>query len=195
MRKREDIETIYKAALAEFGQSGYAKSTMESVAAHLSMTKGNLYLYVTNKKGLYREAVSWALSNWQERVRQAVERKKTPEDKFQTMCFKAVEYLSKDDDLRKVLVHDPDIFPMFPDKDPFERINRRSMAMIQDVLEFGIQEKVFRSVNTERMAQVIFMIYKMFIIRWYIHGNDISMAQSFAETLDLMTHGLYAKRP
>jgi hypothetical protein len=39
------------------------------------------------------------------------------------MCRKAVDYLAQDDDLRRLLVRDPDIFPMFPQNDPFADVN------------------------------------------------------------------------
>lgn len=195
MRKKEDIETIYRAALAVFGDFGYAKTTMEEIAGRLNMTKGNLYLYAKNKKGLYREAVSWALRNWQNRVRAAIEDEPDARARFRVMCAKAVEYLSSDRDFRNVLVHDPDIFPLFPDRDPFEEINAGSVSMIQSVLEQGIREGSFLPVNAGKTALVIFMIYKMFIIRWYIHGNGEAMEQIFPETVNLMTHGLFSRGP
>lgn len=195
MRKKEDIETIYKGALPVFGRFGYAKTTMEAVADALGMTKGNLYLYVKNKKELYRETVAWALRSWQNRVREAVEREKEARLRFQVMCTKAVEYLAGDTDFKHILQHDPDIFPMFGDNDPFEAINAESTAMIRNILEQGVREKTFRPVNTDGMAQVLFMIYKMFIIRWYIQGKDTGREIIFKETMDLMTHGLFCDEP
>ncbi|MFO7560846.1 MAG: TetR/AcrR family transcriptional regulator [Desulfobacterales bacterium] len=191
MRKKEKIETVYKAALKVFADFGYKKATVEDIAGQLNMTKGNLYLYVKNKKELYRETVSWALQKWQMRVGEAIEKEVDVKKRFHVMCFKAVEYLSRDDHFRRVLIHDPDIFPMFPEQDPFEEINRNSVLMIKNILEQGIREKKFRDVDTEKVSEIIFLIYKMFIIRTYIKNGNRFMQQVFAETVKLLTLGLY----
>ncbi len=191
MRKKENIETIYTAALKTFALFGYQKTTVEDIAKRMNMTKGNLYLYVKNKKDLYRETVSWALQKWQIRVAAAIDNETDVKRRFEVMCFKAVEYLSSDEYFRQILIHDPDIFPMFPEKDPFEEINRNSILLIKNILEQGIREKVFRNVDTEKVSEIIFLIYKMFIIRTYIKNKTDFMQQVFAETVKLVTHGLF----
>lgn len=191
MRQKENIETIYAAALKVFAQYGYKKTTVADIAATVNMTKGNLYLYAKNKKDLYRQTVSWALQKWQLRVAAAIEQEPDAKRRFEVMCFKAVEYLSKDKDFRRVLIHDPDIFPMFPETDPFEEINRNSVRMIRNILEQGIAEKQFREMNIDHASEAIFLIYKMFIIRTYIKNQNDLMRQVFAETVALFTRGLY----
>jgi AcrR family transcriptional regulator len=191
MKPRENIETIYQVALAAFAEFGYRKTTMDDVAGRLHMTKGNLYLYVKNKKDLYHQTVSHALLKWQSKVLEAVERQKDVKRKFFTMCFKAVEYLAQDAELRQVLLRDPDIFPMFPLKDPFHEINRNSVELIKSILKQGIAEKVFRPVDPERISEVIFMVYKMFIIRMYIKTEKQQIHEMFEDTVDLFTLGLF----
>ena len=191
MKPRENVETIYQVALAAFAEFGYRKTTMDDVAGRLHMTKGNLYLYVKNKKDLYHQTVSHALLKWQSKVLEAVERQKDVKRKFFTICFKAVEYLAQDAELRQVLVRDPDIFPMFPLKDPFHEINRNSVELIKSILKQGIAEKVFRPVDPERISEVIFMVYKMFIIRMYIKTEKQQIHEMFEDTVDLFSLGLF----
>lgn len=194
MRKKENIETIYEAALAVFAQYGYRKSTMDDIAGLLNMTKGNLYLYARNKKDLYHSTVAWALTRWQNRVREAVSRESDPAIQFTVMGYKAVEYLSQDDNLRQVLIHDPDIFPMFPSQDPFGEINARSIGMIRSILVQGIKKKRFRPVDPDQVSAVIFSIYKMFIIRTYIKTEGETMQAAFAEAFGLLTRGLFIEK-
>ena len=191
MRKKEAIETIYRSSLRVFAEYGYRKATVEDIAGRLNMTKGNLYLYAKNKNDLYLKTVSHALLNWQARVREAIEKESDVRRQFLVMCFKAVEYLSKDNDLRRVLIHDPDIFPMFPVADPFHGINQNSKNMIKTIIERGIQEKKFRPVDARRVSEIIFLVYKMFIIRTYIKTEDQFMQQMFEQTVELLTEGLF----
>lgn len=192
MKPREDIETIYQASLEVFAQFGYAKTTMEDVAGRLGMTKGNLYLYVKNKQDLYHKTAGYALLKWQGRVAEAIVGEADVKQKFLTMCFKAVEYLANDRHLRDLLVKDPEIFPMFPVKDPFYEINRNSVEMIKSILAQGTAEGVFRPFDIDRISEVIFMIYKMFIIRMYIKTDDRMFHKMFEDTVDLCTRGLFS---
>ncbi len=191
MRKKESIKKIFTASLQVFAEYGYKKATVEDIASRLDMTKGNLYLYAKNKKDLYQKTVSHALLKWQAMVAQRVEKEKDPRKKFVVMCYKAVEYLSRDNELRLVLVRDPDIFPMFPTIDPFHDINQASKEMIKGILKQGMQEKVFRELDMERVSEVIFSIYKMFIIRAYIKNEDRAIQQMFEDAVELMTNGLF----
>ena len=193
MKPREDIETIYQVALSAFAEYGFRKTTMEDVAGRLDMTKGNLYLYIKNKKDLYHRTVSHALLKWQSRVLDAVENETDVKNKFAVMCFKAVQYLSEDAKFRQVLIRDPEIFPMFPAKDPFYEINRNSVELIKTILKQGIEEKVFRPIDPDRVSEVVFMIYKMFIIRMYIKTEDKMIHEMFEDTVDLFAHGLFVE--
>jgi hypothetical protein len=107
------------------------------------------------------------------------------------MCFKAVEYLSEDFELRQVLIRDPEIFPMFPAKDPFYDINKNSVELIKAILKQGITENVFREIDPDRVSEVIFMVYKMFIIRMYIKTEDKLIHKMFEDTVDLLALGLF----
>jgi AcrR family transcriptional regulator len=191
MKPREDIEIIYSVALSAFSEFGYRKTTMDDIAGRLDMTKGNLYLYVKNKKDLYHKTVSHALLKWQSKVLEAVEKQADVKKKFSLMCFKAVEYLSEDFELRQVLIRDPEIFPMFPAKDPFHDINQNSVELIKAILKQGMSEKVFRNIDPDRISEVVFMVYKMFIIRMYIKTEDKLIHEMFEDTVDLFAHGLF----
>jgi AcrR family transcriptional regulator len=192
MKPREDLETIYQTTLEIFSQFGFAKTTMEDIAGKLGMTKGNLYLYVKNKRDLYHKTAGFALLKWQGRVAEAIAGETDVKRKFLTMCFKAVEYLASDRHLRDLLVKDPEIFPMFPVKDPFYDINRNSVELIKSILRQGTADGTFRNFDIDRISEVVFMIYKMFIIRMYIKTDDRAFHDMFEDTVDLCTRGLFA---
>ena len=194
MKKKEArIEEICKAALRSFSAYGYRKTTLGDVAEELGMTQSNLYFYVKDKKDLYERAVSFALEQWQQYVRTAIENEKDVRQRFLVMCRKAVEYLLEDDEVRGLLVRDPDIFPMAGDDDPYEAINNRSAEMIRGILDQGITENAFRQMDVEKTSQVILMIYKMLVIHTYIRTDEKTVREIFGHILDLMTQGLFTQ--
>lgn len=191
MRPRESQEIIYETALSVFADFGYQKSTMDDIAGRLSMTKGNLYRYAPGKRELYEKTVAHCLLKWQQKVGEAIAGENDPRRKFLVMCFKAVAYLAEDDPFRRLLAHDPDIFPMFSENDPYESINEKSAGIIRDILKQGMAEGVFRRIDPERISTIIFMIYKIFIIRTYIQSKDEFIHEMFLDTVQLLTHGLF----
>lgn len=191
MKPREDTTRIYEAALGVFAEYGFKKATLDDIAAELGMTKGNLYRYAKNKKDLYRNTVRHALLRWQGLVREAIDRESDVVRQFHVMCRKAVTCLADDDALRRLLVRDPDIFPMFPVDDPYADINADSVAMIRSILERGAAEKRFRCVDLATVAEIVFSVYKMFIIRMYIKSGDRASERMFTQTVDLITQGLF----
>ncbi len=193
MKPREEITTIYEAALGVFADYGFKKATMDDIAAELDMTKGNLYRYARNKRDLYRNTVRHAMLRWQGLVLEAIAREPDVKRQFHVMCRKAVAYLSNDDALRRLLVRDPDIFPLFPANDPYADINANSVAMIRSILERGVAEKRFRAVDLETVPEIIFSVYKMFIIRMYIKSRDRVQEQMFTQTVELITQGFFTR--
>lgn len=189
----DKLSELLRASLHLFGRYGYKKATMEEIAAELDMTKSALYLYIRNKRDLYEKTVAWALERWQSRVREAVEKETDPLGKLSALAYNAFCYLAEDGDLRNVLAHDPDIFPMFPAKDPYFEINERSRNMIREILEEGIGQNVFREVQVENTVWLLFSLYKMFIIETYIYTGKESTLDLFNHTIELVVHGLLTK--
>ncbi|MHB8157864.1 MAG: TetR/AcrR family transcriptional regulator [Desulfocucumaceae bacterium] len=193
MEKQDRLNEIYRAALKVFGVYGFKKATVEDIARELNLTKGALYQYVSNKKDLYEKAVAYGMLQWQSRVVEAISDQDDVEKQFHIMCFKAFEYLSEDSDFKRVLIKDPDIFPIYFSQDPYQEINSGSMNLLKGILEKGIRENRFRKVNVEIVTRLMFSIYKMFIIEAYILGEE-SPQLVFDELIGLIAGGLFIKR-
>ncbi|MEW5736621.1 MAG: TetR/AcrR family transcriptional regulator [Thermodesulfobacteriota bacterium] len=192
MRKRADVNAILAAALSVFSEFGFGKTTLSDVAGKAGMTQSNLYLYFTNKSDLYNKTAIYALSKWQAHVAAAMEGEKEVRTRFLVMCKSAVGYLEKDAELRNLLIKDPDIFPLFPENDPYEAVNHASVAMLENILAQGIAEKKFRPVPVKRTAEDLFLIYKMLVIRAYLHAEGGLSAETAENTLNLLANGLFA---
>lgn len=194
MEKQARIDEVYRAALRTFGNYGFRKTTMEDIADELKLTKGALYQYAENKKDLYEKSAAYGLLLWQSRVIDAVSKETDTKKQFVTMCKKAFAYLSEDNDLKKVLKRDPDIFPISFQKDTYKVINDRSMNLIKTILVKGIQEGKFRDVDTELITRLLFSIYKMLINETYVLGDE-SPEQMLDEVIRLITEGFFLQRP
>jgi AcrR family transcriptional regulator len=190
MRNKQDETVILDAALKVFSRYGYKKSTLEDIANELSMTNTAMYAYATSKRDLYEQTVRYVMKRWQSSVEQAVSEQSTAQGKLTTLCESALFYLAKDAEFCALLRSDPGIFPMFPTVDPYEEINRDSVLMIERILQFGKETGEFRAVDASGSAEVLFSIYKNFIIHTYINSEEDYTSRYLPITLDLILNGL-----
>ena len=190
MDRTEKLNKILDASLKVFARFGYKKATVEDIARQAGMTKGNLYLYVKNKRDMYEKTITHALLRWQAKVSEDVAKKDDVEDMFVTMCTKAFEYLAQDNDLRTVLMNDPAIFPLSPREDRFAGINRASMNMLSSIIQKGIDQGRFRRIDIEHATGFLFSIYVMFIVKTYVKSEGKSTRRMFEEGVQLVLNGL-----
>lgn len=165
MRPRLDDELIYKAALPFFAKYGYKKTTLEDIASALDMSNTNLYSYARSKRDLYQCCVDYAIDQWQEFVRQQTRDIEDPKEKLVTTWRSAVGYIIGNEEMMALLKNDPTIFPMFPNVDPIEEYNDRSVQYVKEILEEGIEKGVFRAtINVDIAATMLFGWYKYLIV-------------------------------
>lgn len=193
MNREEKLATVYESALRVFARYGYRRTRVEDIADELGMTKGNLYLYVENKRDLYEKAVAHGLLRWQDMVSKAIEKIDDVVEQFLVMCRKSYTYLSRDVSLRTVLINDPSIFPLSSKEDPFYEINHASMQLLRRVLEKGILQGKFREVDVDHVTELLYSVYVMFIIKTYVKSEGKSTQKMFEQGLDVIMHGLLKK--
>lgn len=190
MRNKLDEQIILDAALKVFSRYGYKKSTLEDIARELGMTNTAMYAYAASKRDLYEQTVSYVMKRWQAGVVQAVAEKQTAQEKMAALCESALYYLAQDVEFCALLRSDPSIFPMFPTVDPYEEINRDSVRLIEQVLLFGQETGEFRAVDVPAVGEVLFSIYKNFIIHTYINSEEDYTSRYLPITMELILNGI-----
>lgn len=193
MRNKLDEQVILDAALKVFSRYGYKKSTLEDIASELGMTNTSMYAYASSKRDLYEQTVRYVMLRWQASVKQAVDGEPTARGKLSKLCESALFYLARDKEFCDLLKNDPSIFPMFPTVDPYEEINGESVRMIARILTFGRETGEFQVVDADGAAEVLFSIYKNFIIHTYINAEEDYTNRYLPITLDLLLGGILKK--
>lgn len=193
MRKKIESEIILAAALRVFSRYGYRKATLEDIATELNMTAAGIYAYAESKRELYEQTVTFALLRWQNKVRAAVAEQKSATEKLSVLCDCALHYLAQDKEFSQLLKSDPSIFPMFPAVDPYEEINAASVTMVADILTLGEKTGEFRALDAATVSEVIFSIYKGFVIHAYVQDEVEFLEKNLPQTLDLILRGIERK--
>lgn len=190
MAKKTSSEEIFDASLRVFARYGFRRTRMEDIARELDMATGTLYRYVEDKRDLYENTVAHGIRRWQSRVFEAVSSVEDVTEQFVTMCRKGYGYLAEDVDLRQIMIDDPTIFPLSPRKERFPDIDSASIGLIKSVLQKGIDRGVFRPMDVAHVAELMYSIYVMFIIKTYVKSEENSTSKMFEEGLNLILNGL-----
>ncbi|MRR36101.1 TetR/AcrR family transcriptional regulator, partial [bacterium] len=190
MDKDRKQNAIFKAALKLFAKYGYRKTTVDEVAAAVGMSKGNIYFYVSSKRDLYEKTVGNALQEWRDNVGAAVAETEDIVDKFSVMSQLSFEYLVDQEDLRTVLINDPDIFSLTHREDRFYEINLGAMQLVRDIISQGIAEGRFLEVDVDHTAELFFSIYIMFLIKRYVKSEGVSAKRMYDLGTKIVLRGL-----
>jgi AcrR family transcriptional regulator len=192
-KKSNKLNQILNAALSIFAHYGFRQATMEQIAGELGMTKGSLYFYCANKADLYNNAVAYALMKWQARVREAVDAEADIIQKFITLAIKSNEYLSEDDDLRTIIINDPQIQSITPSEDRYPNIGSASYGMLKQLLEQGVAENKFKEMDIEHVAGFLYSVHCMFVVKTYIKAEGQSAQELYRAGLEVILKGLLAE--
>ncbi len=192
MGNQTKLNQIFDVALQVFAYYGFRQATMQQIAGKLGMTKGSLYFYISNKEDLYNQAVAHALLQWQLSVRQAVEAEPDVVQKLITLAIKSNQYLSENDDLRRIIINDPQIQSISPAEDRYPNIGIASYGMLRQILEQGVTEKRFKPVDLETVAGFLYSIHCMFVVKTYVKAEGQSAQEMYRAGIQVILEGLQA---
>lgn len=190
MNRQQKKEKLLETSLRVFARFGFKKTTVEDIATELGMTKGNLYLYVKDKRDLYEQTVAYGLKRWQQNVVASLKPTKDIVERLIDACRNSYAYLARDEDMRNIVINDPSIFPLYPEEDHFYKINIESMGILKDMLQQGIQEGRFRKLDIENLTYFIYSVYIMFVHKNYVKLEGKTVDEMFNAALDVIIKGI-----
>ncbi|MGE5390510.1 MAG: TetR/AcrR family transcriptional regulator [Deltaproteobacteria bacterium] len=194
MARAEKYLKILEVSLKMFARYGYKKTFMADIANELGLTKGTLYLYAKDKRDLYEKAVIYGMSKWQLSVLRELAGVDDPMEQFKIVTRAPFYYLSRDEDMRKIFIHDPSIFPIYAgEEDPFYEINQQSMGVTKYIIQRGIEQKRFREVDVDKYVEMMFSLYSLYLHKVYIKGEGADAEVMYEIAADLALNGIALK--
>lgn len=190
MAKGQDSIVIYQTALKIFARYGYKRARIEDVARELGVVSGTLYRYVKSKEDLYLRSVKYAMREWIYKTQEAIEQESDWLEKFRILAKKGYEYLTENSELRQVLIEDPTLFSFSPGVSRVPEIREETIVFIKRLLRSGVRQGVFCSIDVDVIAELLFSIFAMFIVRTYLKSDWTSAEDMYFQGLELVIWGL-----
>jgi AcrR family transcriptional regulator len=198
-RRPEDRpEEILDAAVAVFGDQGYARAKLEDVARQAGVSKGTLYLYFASKEELFREMVRTrivptveegevAFEQWTGTSRQLLE--DTIKRYWHVMTGERTACMVR---LVKAEMHQfPELGQFY-----FDEVILRSRRLLTAVLQRGVASGEFRAGVVEHGSRIIpGLVAQMAESRRYFNTFDPDArpdAELVRAIVDFVEHGVAA---
>ena len=185
---------ILAAATKVFTERGFADARMDDIVTESGLSKGALYWYFDSKDAIIISILDQIFDYETGHVRELLERENSAKLKLEVF----IETMVKDLEKMKPLM------PIFFDfwslslrkktiNQAIKKYYQRFLDMIEPIIEDGIEQGEFRSVNVKETAVAIGAMYEGTFLFYVYFPDFIDFENQFRSNLELILEGLYIK--
>jgi len=198
MSPRPDVseerkDQIIAAATKVFTKHGFANARMDDIVAESGLSKGALYWYFDSKDAIIVSILD-QIFDWETaHVRQLLESVDSATAKLEVFIDTTIKDIEKMKPMMPIFF---DFWSLSVRKktinQAIKRYYQNFLDLIEPIIEDGIRQGEFHSVNVKETAVAIGAMYEGTIL-FYIYFSDIiDLEQQFRTNLDLILDGLVA---
>ncbi len=188
-KRKERYERILDAAREQFRAYGYRKTSLEEIAEAAGVGKATLYHYTTGKDELFGEVLHRHYDEYLERLRTELGQVSTAPAKLRRY---ALVLLDQHRRVREGLVvprnSEQESFPFIVQH--LHKFAVMEIAILRDILSDGVAAGVFRKVNEELVATLLFASFKGMIAQ--ACQNQDHHEEIIDQFLSVLLNGLVA---
>lgn len=189
---RSKRQQILDAAYQVFSRKGYYCATVDEII-HLADTgKGTVYNYFTNKEHLFYTVVKERSEPYDRLMDQVADSDSGTIDKIKQVILLQLQFLSKNADLWRVMLHEmrglgcPSDFDQ-RQQEKYHALVQRPIAVMQRVMQEGIDRGVLKDVDSKKVAHALYSIIVMVVFQKFMEPDLEATAASIAR---LFLHGV-----
>ena len=186
MRGKVPKSKVLKAALTLFSSKGYSETKMSEIARNVGISVGALYLRFRSKEELCLELIKDQTKDISRLTDELIKTKEDPLDTLKAYITLNLELAFKKRQLLAIFIREYKLPFIQPLKKDFFKTQHK---IIRDILSAGIKKGVFRSMNIEETASIIFASIRGTVILKLIFGIGDVRTQSNS-LFKLITSGI-----
>ncbi|MFD2926167.1 TetR/AcrR family transcriptional regulator [Halobacillus naozhouensis] len=189
-KDKPKYKQIIDAAVVVIAENGYHSSQVSKIAKKAGVADGTIYLYFKNKEDILISLFQDKMGQFIERIEQETTSRQTAEEKLLTLVETHFEQLAADHHLAIVT----QLELRQSNKELRSKINqvlKRYLAVIDQILEEGIKEKLFRDdLNRKLVRQLIFGMMDEAVTNWVMKDQRYHIGDQAKEVHSFIINGL-----
>lgn len=166
-------EMIIEAAIKRFAHFGVNKTTMNEIAADLSISKALLYYYFPDKKSLFAAVLEQITSMAAEAVDKLLAKETDPMKTIIGFLDNRTEFIIR---YHNILEYLRGMNPASMPKELqqlFTNIRKRELSRITMIMEQGKKQKLFQMDNAAKTAELYFDFLEGFRMAFFVQNPSI----------------------
>ncbi len=192
MKAEERKIIITQVARKIFSKYGLMKTTVNEIAKAAKMGKASLYHYFKSKEDIYKEVIEQENKFLKEKLRKAIQKENTPQEKIRTFILKKMEYLKKLANIHSALKDDYLIHYGFIKK--FRQKNlEEELHIIKEILQDGINKGIFEVSDINLTAFAIISALRGLEYPWTISIPFPEIESNVNKLLEILFKGIEKK--
>ena len=176
-RKDERVPEILEAALACFGEKGFAATRMDDIATRAGITKGTIYLYFDSKQAVFKALARQSAGAQIQAITEQVNASEGPTPELLRFVIRTLGHFMRTTDriiLPRVLLSEMGNFPELAEFWRREIIDK-GLGLFQAIVKRGIARGEFRELASEHAARLC-IAPLLVMAMWRMHFEKFDTA-------------------
>ena len=182
-------ERIIAAAAKLFGDKDYHDTTTAKIAESAGVAAGTIYIYFRSKEELLVAVFEEFLGRHMDRLREGVEREKTPQEKLMRLLSLGLQLMQDNPDSARIFLSQ-----LRQSTKMITTVVKRSSRVykdiIEDVLTEGVRTGLCREVNVPAAASMLFGAFQSTVLDWVADGCSYTLTDMTEELAEFVLHGI-----
>lgn len=190
MSRREVIDAhLLDVAATQFANAGYRQTTLDTIARHAGLSKASMYRYVANKQELLCKIFVKVGATFAHALEPIQTATLPPQEKLRRAMQQLLRIISENVALFTVFYkEESDLPPRLHAQ--ITEVRHRNAAGLENILREGIEQGVFRAMDTRLVVQAILGMCT-WLHKWY-RPNDVRIDDVATAFLGLIEKGCHA---
>ncbi|MFC7321087.1 TetR/AcrR family transcriptional regulator [Halobacillus campisalis] len=189
-KNKPKYKQIIDAAVVVIAENGYHSSQVSKIAKKAGVADGTIYLYFKNKEDILVSLFQDKMGQFIEKIEHETTSGQSAEEKLLTLVETHFEQLAADHHLAIVT----QLELRQSNKELRYKINnvlKKYLAVIDNIVDEGIQEKLFRSnLNRRLVRQLIFGMMDEAVTNWVMKEQKYNLEEQAQDVHSLIVYGL-----
>lgn len=172
----ERRQRVLAVATEVFLQAGFKAARMDEIAKRADVSKGLVYVFFENKRGLFEQVLKQELVAWTEEARESSATPDDPLAELQRNFSTIFEVLERKPMLKRILGGDQaDLGPYLA---VMQRVNLNWRRKVSQLLQAAVKQgQCRRDLDIVRTVDIIDSLHRSYLMRAFEESNDGSFSE------------------